>query len=83
MFRNLRIIFCVLAVICTAITVFIFAYFGIWGLIPLFGAIIFAVLMIICKDAQERRDKKNAPPPAHGDFITGRAETTDSDNTEN
>ncbi len=28
MYKNLRIIFCLLAVICAAVTVFIFVYFG-------------------------------------------------------
>lgn len=73
MYKILRIVFCLLAVACAAITVFIFVYFGIWGLLPLGGAAAFAALMIICKNAQERQDKK-ANPPEHGDFITGKKE---------
>ena len=72
MFKILRIIFCLLAVACAAITVFIFIYFQMWGLIPLVAACIFAVLMFICKNMQEREETKNNPPPAQGDFITGK-----------
>lgn len=72
MFKILRIIFCLLAVACAAVTVFIFIYFQMWGLIPLVSACIFAALMFICKNKQEREETKNNPPPARGDFITGK-----------
>lgn len=83
MYKTLRILFCVLAVICSAVTVFIFVYFGIWGIAPLCGACIFAVLMIMCKRAQESEDKKNNPPPPAGDFITGKVENKEEADTTN
>ena len=72
MYKNLRILFCILAVICAAVTVFIFAYFGWWGFIPLCGGAIFAALMILCKRAQENEQFKANPPKPEGDFITGK-----------
>ena len=74
MYKKLRILFCILAVICAAITVLIFVLYGLWGLIPLGGACIFAAVMVICKRAQEREESKNNPPPARGDFITGKVD---------
>ncbi|MBD5632329.1 MAG: hypothetical protein HDP34_03790 [Clostridia bacterium] len=72
MYKNLRIIFCILAVACTAVTIFIFTYFGWWGFLPLGGALIFAALMVICKRAQEKEELKKNPPPPEGDYITGK-----------
>ena len=72
MYRNLRIVFCLLAVACAAVTVFIFIYFGLWGLLPLGMGIAFAALMFVCKRAQENDERKLNPPPAQGDFITGK-----------
>lgn len=77
LYKILRIIFCVLACACTAVTIFIFAIFGLYGLIPLGGAIVFAVLMFICKNAQEREELKKNPPPPKGDFITGKVKKPD------
>jgi hypothetical protein len=74
MYKNLRIIFCILAVACAAVTIFIFVYFGWWGCAPLGGAVVFAALMYICKRAQESEELKKNPPPPAGDFITGKAE---------
>ena len=54
MYKVLRIVFCILAVICAAVTVFIFAYFKLWGFVPLCGAAAFAMLMFVCKGGQER-----------------------------
>ncbi|MDE6585322.1 MAG: hypothetical protein K2K80_01410 [Clostridia bacterium] len=73
MYKILRIVFCLLAVACAAVTIFIFVYFGIWGLLPLGGAAVFAALMIICKNAQEKQERKADPTP-QGDFITGKSE---------
>lgn len=75
MYKNLRIIFCILAVACAAVTIFIFVYFGWWGCAPLGGAVVFAALMYICKRAQESEELKKNPPPPAGDFITGKAES--------
>jgi len=72
MYKNLRILFCILAVICATVTVFIFVFFELWGLVPLGGGVIFACLMFLCKRAQEAEELKRNPPPPAGDFITGR-----------
>ena len=77
MYKTLRILFCVLAVICATVTVFIFVYFGIWGIAPLCGAGIFAILMVMCKRAQESEELKKNPPPPAGDFITGKVEKSE------
>ena len=63
--------FCILAVICVAATIFIFAYFQWFGLIPLGGAIAFWLLMLLFKNLQEAKELKENPPPPEGDFITG------------
>lgn len=75
MYKVFRIIFCVLAVLCTAATVFIFAYFGWFGAIPLVGALVFGGLMILFKNLQEKKELKENPPPPAGDFITGPVKT--------
>ncbi len=72
MYKVLRIVFCILAVICAAVTVFIFAYFKLWGFVPLCGAAAFAMLMFVCKGRQEREEKRLAPTEPQGDFITGK-----------
>lgn len=79
MYNIFRILFCVLSVACVAVTVFIFVYFGVWGCVPLGGAVIFAALMVVCKRAQEREELKDNPPPATGDFITGKVEKEDKE----
>ncbi len=71
MYKILRVTFCILAVICAAATIFIFAYFGWWGALPLFGAVIFGVLMVVFKNLQEAKERRDNPPPPEGDFITG------------
>lgn len=77
MYKYLRIVFCILSVACVAVTVFIFAYFAWWGLAPLAGAVVFGILMVACKNAQEKQEKAADPPPPAGDFITGRRENGD------
>lgn len=72
MYKTLRILFCILAVACAAVTVFIFVYFGLWGLLPLGLGLLFAALMFVCKRAQEKEELKANPPPPAGDFITGK-----------
>lgn len=72
MYKNLRILFCILAVICAAVTIFIFTYFGWWGFVPLGGGLVFAGLMLICKRAQENEELKKNPPPPEGDYLTGK-----------
>ena len=73
MFKNLRILFCILSVACVAATIFIFVYYLWWGFVPLGGALAFAALMFLFKGMQERADKAATPPPPTGDFITGKA----------
>lgn len=74
MYKILRIVFCLLAAACAAVTVFIFIYFGLWGLLPLGLGVAFAALMFVCKSAQESEEKRLNPPPAEGDFITGKTD---------
>lgn len=80
MYKALRILFCILAVACAAVTVFIFVYFRIWGLVPLGGACAFAALMFFFKRKQEQRELKENPPPPEGDFITGKVKNTKDSN---
>ena len=79
MFKNLRVLFCILSVACVAATIFIFVYYLWWGFVPLGGALAFAGLMFLFKGMQERADKAATPPPPTGDFITGKVENKDSD----
>ena len=78
MFKTLRIVFCVLACMCAAATIFIFAYFSFWGFLPLGGACVFAALMFWSKTLQEKQENE-INPPAHtqGDFITGKINKDD------
>ena len=71
MFKVLRILFCVLAVLGATATVFIFIYFGIWGILPLSVACVSAALMIFFKRKQEYEEAAKNPTPV-GDFITGK-----------
>ncbi len=77
MYKTLRIIFCILSVICAAVCIFIFVYFGIWGLLPLGVGAVCAALMVICKNAQEKKELKENPPSPQGDFITGKVDGPD------
>ena len=79
MFKNLRIIFCILSVACVAATIFIFVYYLWWGFVPLGGALAFAGLMFLFKGMQERTDKVATPPTPEGDFITGKVKPKDSE----
>ena len=75
MYKIFRIIFCILAVLCAAVTIFIFTYFGWFGAIPLGGALVFGGLMILFKNLQEKKELKENPPTPAGDFITGPVKT--------
>lgn len=77
MYKAFRIVFCLLAAVCAAVTIFIFVYFGLWGLVPLGGAAVFALLMLFFKRLQEKEELKNNPPPPEGDFITGKVKKED------
>lgn len=72
MYKTLRILFCILACVCAAVTIFIFVYFDMWGFVPLAAGVVFAALMFYCKNAQGREELKKNPPPPSGDFITGK-----------
>ena len=72
MYKILRVVFCLLAVACAAVTIFIFIYFGMWGFVPLGLGVIFALLMFASKNRQESDELKKNPPPPTVDFITVR-----------
>lgn len=72
MFKILRIVFSLLAAAAAAVTVMIFVFFDLWGLLPLGLCIIFAVAMFLCRNAQVREELKKNPPTPVGDFITGK-----------
>lgn len=78
MYKVLRILFCAVAVAGTACTVFIFIYFGIWGLLPLAVACVSAALMFLFRNKQEAEEKKQSPSE-QGDFITGKAQKPDNE----
>lgn len=78
MYKNLRIACSIIAAVCVAVTIFIFVYFGLWGFIPLGGAVLFGVLMVVFKSLQEGEELKKNPPPPQGDFITGKIKKDDT-----
>lgn len=77
MYKILRIVFCLLAVAAAAVTVMIFIFFDLWGLIPLGLCIVFAAAMFICRNAQVSEELKKNPPAPVGDFITGKVASDD------
>ena len=83
MYKILRILFCILAVICTAVTIFIFVYLNWFGFIPLGGAVVFAALMYLFKNKQEQEELKANPPAPKGDFITGKVSKSESEVNDN
>ena len=71
MYLKLRIIFCILAVIGAASTIFVFIFAPwFWGVGVLAATLIFAALMFICRNKQVSEEQKDEP--REGDFITGR-----------
>lgn len=79
MYRTLRIIFCILAVLIAAAAIFIFVYLGWqWGLVAVLGVAVCAALMVTFKMLQEKQERKKNPPPPQGDFITGKADKNDN-----
>ena len=65
MFKNLRIFFTILAAICLAAILPASAFWSWVGVvICAVGAGFFYVLMLMCKDAQEKQEKKDEPAPA-------------------
>ena len=68
MFKNLRITFTILAALCLAAILPVSAFWSWVGVvICAVGAGFFWMLMLMCKDAQEKQEKENEP--AHGDFF--------------
>lgn len=78
MFKILRIICSVIAAAGAAVAIFIFAYFGLWGFLPVGVCVIFAALTFFFKRKQEEEELKKNPPHPEGDFITGRVKNTPS-----
>ncbi len=81
MFKNLRIIFCVLAAVLCAACVFVFIYadnLG-WGFLCLALIAVCVGLMLFFKKKQEKQDGEINPPEPQGDFITGRVKAENAD----
>ena len=78
MYKVLRVVFCLLAVAAAAVTVMVFIFFDLWGLLPLGLCILFAVAMFLCRNAQVREELKNNPPEPAGDFITGKVRSDEN-----
>lgn len=72
MYKILRIVFSILSAAAAAVTIMIFVFFNLWGLLPLGLCIVFAVAMFLCRNAQIREELKANPPAPVGDFITGK-----------
>ena len=81
MYKILRIVFCCLSAACVAVTVFILAFYGLWGFIVAAAAVVFFFIMKYFKDKQEAQEREKNPPPPIGDFITGRV-SVQSDGTD-
>lgn len=72
MYNILKIISCLLSVVCAVVCIFIFVYFGLaWGFICLLVGGIFAALMFLFKHLEKKEELKANPPPPVPDFITG------------
>ncbi len=75
MYKILRILFCILTVILAAVMIFVFIYAGWkWGVLLLAAAFVCGALMVTFKQLQEKEERKKNPPPAQGDFITGKVD---------
>lgn len=73
MYKVLRIIFSLLAAAAAAAAIFVFVFADWkWGLITVAACVVFAVAMLLCRNAQVREELKKNPPPPVGDFITGK-----------
>lgn len=73
MYKILRIVCCLLAVLAATAAVFIFIYLGwFWGIVCVACSVGFALLMLLFKGLQEKEDYKKKPPKQEGDFITGK-----------
>jgi len=83
MYKNLRIICCIICALIIAAATFIFVYLGmLWGFVSLIFAAVFFGLMMFFKGKQEEEERKQNPPPTQGDFITGKVPTDDKSDKE-
>ena len=86
MYKNLRIIFTILSAICLAAILPASAFWSWVGVVfCVVGAGVFWMLMLICKDAQEKQEKKDEPTPA--DFFnpasSAKTDSTDKKDSKN
>ena len=79
LYRTLRIVFCIVSVMCCAAAILVFVYLGWWGMACVLGALASGMLMVYFKRRQEALEESCAPP-AHGDFITGPLKRDDGEN---
>jgi len=57
MYKNLRIIFTILSAICIAAVLPVGAFFNLtWAIITALAAFLLYLLMLVCKQAQEKQD---------------------------
>ena len=83
-FKVLRIIFCILTALLAAAMIFVFIYAGwLWGALTLVVAFVSGALMVTFKGLQEKHEKIKNPPPPQGDFIFGKVEKKDVEETDN
>lgn len=65
MYLKLRIIFTILAAICAALVLPVGTFGGfLWAIVAVLGAVMFFLLMLVCKQSQEKREKKDAQEPS-------------------
>lgn len=73
MFNALRIICSVISALAVAACIFIFVYLGtLWGIVTLAVAAAFFGLTMLFRSLAINEEQKMNPPPAKGDFITGK-----------
>ena len=84
LYKVLRIIFCILAVILAAAAIFVLIYARPiwWGIATVVLAFVFGALMVTFKGLQENEERKKNPPPPQGDFIFGKVSDKKDDDTD-
>ena len=84
MYKILRITFCILAVILAAAAIFVLIYAPSiwWGIATIVLAFVFGALMVTFKGLQENEERKKNPPPPQGDFIFGKVNDKNDDDTD-
>ena len=87
MYKNLRIIFTILSAICVAAVLPVGAFLNFtWAIITALVAFLLYLLMMACKQAQEKQDaanEKNTPNPITQQETTpDETVSTNNDNTE-